>query len=156
GCCWFGSLALIDRSAGAGLDLILGLATVAALDRLLSRGSDWVAGLWASLIFLAGGWPPLVVIGLAILVIGRRGSSFSVPLLLPPRVTATLWSAGTIALASIEIWAGALTLPLTQKPAWSLGLVAVMLGLPWSPFSLLALSPSIRASWPAEGRRWVI
>ena len=76
GVCWFGSLALIDRSASAGLDLIVGLATLAAIDRLMTRGSDWVAGLWASLAFLSGGWPPLVVIALAIIVIGRNGSRF--------------------------------------------------------------------------------
>src|SRR6516165_11024457 len=67
GCCWFGCLAVIDRSAAVGPDLILGLATLAAIDRLLTRGSDWTAGLWASLAFLAGGWPPLVVIGLALI-----------------------------------------------------------------------------------------
>ena len=57
GICWFGSLALIDRSAATGLDLILGLATLASIDRLITRGSDRVAGLWAALAFLAGGWP---------------------------------------------------------------------------------------------------
>ena len=76
GVCWFGSLALIDRSAASGLDLILGLATLAAIDRLMTRGSDLVAGLWASLAFLAGGWPPLVVIGLAIIVIGKNHGAF--------------------------------------------------------------------------------
>ena len=75
--CWFGSLALIDRSAGAGLDLIAGLATVAALDRILGRGSDWVAGLWAALAFLAAGWPPLALIALATVVIGRRGTGLT-------------------------------------------------------------------------------
>jgi hypothetical protein len=155
GFCWFGSLALIDRSAGAGFDLILGLATLAAIDRLLSRGSDWVAGLWASMAFLAGGWPPLVVIGLAVIVIGKTASRFSTRLLLPPLGTAIIWSVATIEVASAELWAAALTLPFTQKPTWSLGLGILMLGLPWSPFCLLASSRSIRSAWPAEGRAWV-
>jgi hypothetical protein len=156
GCCWFGCVALIDRSAGAGLDLISGLATLAAIDRLLTRGSDGIAGLWSGLAFLAGGWPPLLVIGLALIVIGRPGAGFSLALLLPPVVIAVLWSAATIGLASAEVWAAALTLPLTEKPAWSLGLGVLALGLPWSPFSLLALSRVLRANWPADGRRWVL
>ena len=39
-----------------------GLGTILALNRLLSKGSGWVAGLWASWAFLAGGWPPLALI----------------------------------------------------------------------------------------------
>ena len=104
GFCWFSSLAVIDRSAGAGIDPILGLATIGAIDRILTRGSDWIAGLWASLAFLAGGWPPLVVIALAILVIGRRGSRFSLRLLLPTLGTAIAWSATTIGVTSVEFW----------------------------------------------------
>ncbi len=156
GFCWFGSLALMDRSAEAGLDPILGLALMGTIDRLLRRGSDRIAGLWASLAFLAGGWPPLIVIGLAVIVIGRRGSTFSLGLLLPPLATAIVWSAVTIAVTSAEFWASALTLPLTHPPTWSLVTSVLLLGLPWSPFSLLALSRSIRASWPAEGRPWII
>ena len=85
GVCLFGSVALIDRSAGAGIDLIAGLATVAALDRLLGRGSDLVAGAWTGLAFLAAGWPPLVLIVLATVVIGRPESSLSFRLLRPAR-----------------------------------------------------------------------
>ena len=154
--CWFSSLAVIDRSAGAGIDPILGLATLGAIDRILTRGSDWIAGLWASLAFLAGGWPPLAVIALVILVIGRWGSRFSLPLLLPAVGTVIAWSAVTIGVASVELWAAALTLPLTQRPDWTLGLgVLLFLGMPLSPFSLLALSRSIRDAWPMEGRAWV-
>jgi hypothetical protein len=155
GFCWFGSLALMDRSAGAGVDPILGLAMLGTIDRLLRRGSDGIAGLWASLAFLAGGWPPLIVIGLAVIAIGRRGSTFSLGLLLPPLATAILWSAVTIAVTSAEFWTVALTLPLTHRPAWSLASSVLLLGLPWSPFSLLALSRSIRAAWPPEGRAWI-
>jgi hypothetical protein len=154
--CWFSSLAVIDRSAGAGIDPILGLATLGAIDRILTRGSDWIAGLWASLAFLAGGWPPLAMIALAILVIGRRGSRFSLPLLLPALGTVIAWSAATIGVASVEFWASALTLPLTQRPDWTLALgVLLFLGMPLSPFSLLASSRSIRDAWPREGRTWV-
>ena len=39
GLTWFGSIALIDRSAGAGIDLIVGLCTIAALDRIISEGA---------------------------------------------------------------------------------------------------------------------
>ena len=39
GVCWFGCLAVIDRTGGAGLDMILGVATLAAIDRLLGRGA---------------------------------------------------------------------------------------------------------------------
>ena len=156
GFCWFSSLAMIDRSAGAGIDPILGLATLGAIDRILTRGSDWIAGLWASLAFLAGGWPPLVVIALAILVIGRRGSRFSLRLLLPPIGTAIAWSVATIGVTSVEFWAAALTRPMTQRPDWTLALgVLFLLGMPWSPFAFLALSRSIRDTWPMEGRAWV-
>ncbi len=44
GLCWFGSIALIDRSGALGIDLIVGLATLAALDRLITRGAGWTAG----------------------------------------------------------------------------------------------------------------
>jgi hypothetical protein len=155
GFAWFGSLAVIDRSAGLGVDFLLGLPTLAAIDRLLSRGSDWIAGLWAALAFLAGGWPPLAVIGLALIVIGRPGSSFSARLLLPPLIAAIGWSAATIVAASAEVWAAALTLPLTSRPDWSLAWGVILLGLPWSPFGLLASSRALRGAWPADGRAWV-
>ena len=49
GLCWFGCLGVIDHSGGTGLELLSGLAIVAAIDRLLAHGSDWKAGLWAAL-----------------------------------------------------------------------------------------------------------
>jgi hypothetical protein len=155
GICWYGSVALIDRSGGSGLDLILGLGTLAAIGRLIQRGSDWVAGLWASLAFLAGGWPPLIVIGVAILVVGKSSASFSVRLLLPPLLTAALWSVWAIWASSSEVWAAALSLPLTQKPSWSLGLSVLALGLPWSPFVLLGLGRSVRDGWSPDGRAFL-
>ena len=56
---------------------------MAALDRLLSRGSDWIAGLWTALAFLTGGWPPVLIVLLAVIVIGRKESYFSIRLILP-------------------------------------------------------------------------
>jgi len=156
GICWFSSLGLIDRSSGTGLDLIMGLGTLAAIDRLMRQGSDRVVGLWASLAFLAGGWPPLVVIGLAIIVIGKKTAYFSIPLMLPPLLTATFWSFWTLWSASVDVWAAALTLPLTQRPDWSLALGILTIGLPWSPFVLLTLSRSVRESWKPDGRPWLI
>jgi hypothetical protein len=50
----------------------------------------------------------------------------------------------------------ALTLPLFHKPDWFLGLAVVALGLPWSPFALLAFSGSVRAGWKPPGRAWLL
>ena len=147
---------MIDRSSATGLDLILGLATLASIDRLITRGSDRVAGLWAALAFLAGGWPALVVIGLAIIVIGRTTAKFSRALLVPTLATAILWSFWTVWASSAEVWAASLTLPLTQKPAWMLGPQVVALGLPWSPFAILLVSRSVRDGWRSDGRSWLI
>jgi hypothetical protein len=155
GVCWFGSLAVIDRSATTGIDWIMGLAVIAAIDRLITQGSDWVAGIWATVAFLAGGWPPLVVIALAVIVVGQSISRFSLRLLLPPTLTAIAWSAWTMQTCSVELWAATLSLPLTRKPDWSLCLSVLVMGLPWSPFSILALSQSVRQNWKTEGRSWL-
>ncbi len=155
GVCWFGSLGLIDRSGASGLDLILGLATLLAIDRVMTRGSDWIAGVWVSLAFLAGGWPPLALIGLAILVVGRTTARFSFRLVVPVVLTFALWSFETVRASSAEVWAAALTLPLTEKPSWSLALGILGLGVPWSFFAFLALGSSVRASWSPAGRAWV-
>jgi hypothetical protein len=156
GACWFGSLALIDRSPATGIDLVVGLATLAAINRILTRGSDRVAGLWAALAFFAGGWPTLVVIGLAIIVIGKAHASYSLALILPPALTALVWSYWTIWATSAELWAASLTLPLTQSPTWSLGPQVMAAGLPWSPFAALACIGSVRARWSPAGRPWII
>ena len=154
--CWFGSLALIDRSAGAGLDLVAGLGAVGALDRLLGRGSDWRAGLWCALAFLAGGWPPVALILLAMVVIGRREAGLSARLLVPPITAAVLWSAWALSTAPADAWATALTLPLTERSAWLLPLGVLALSLPWGPFAALAASRSVREGWPAPGRTLVV
>jgi hypothetical protein len=143
--CWFGSLAMIDRSSSTGLDLFLGLASVAALDRMLSKGSDWVAGLWAAVGFLSGGWPPLVIIGLAVIVIGRKSADFSYKLLVPPLIAAAAWSAWALRVAPTEAWASALAMPLTMKPSWYLAFGVVGIGLPWSLFASIYPTSAVRA-----------
>jgi hypothetical protein len=156
GLCWFGSIALIDRSGAFGIDLIVGLATLATLSRLMTGGSGWIAGLCASLAFLAGGLPPLIVIALAIVVMGRNTARFSLPLLVPPVITLIVWSAWTSATVSPELCAGALGLPFTQKPEWSLGLGVLALGLPFSPFAVMTMARSSRDRWTPAARAWMI
>jgi len=156
GVCWFGSVALIDRSGGIGLDLIVGLATVAALERLLSGDRTWEAGMWSSFAFLSGGLPPLIVIALATVVMGRMTARRSLALAIPPLVTVVLWSLWTSAVISPEVCATALALPFIQKPAWLLGLGVLALGLPFSPFAFLMLGRSARDGWNPEARAWLV
>ncbi len=138
------------------LTLFLGLTTIAALDRILARGSDLIAGLWTALAFLAGGWPPVAIVALATIVIGRRESALSWRLLLPPVLACIGWSAWTLKVAPPEAWGAALTLPLMQGPAWGLALGVLLLALPWSPLALLVASRSIRDGWEPAGRSYVI
>lgn len=181
GLAWFGCLGLVDGPGGfaammitflgsclgldprallsglgtpPGVDLIAGLGVVAALDRIINRGTGWVAGLWAALAFLAGGWPPLVVIALATVVLGRRGSTLSWKLALPPLVAAVAWSAWALR-ASPAAWGAALTLPLTQRSAWLLAPEVALLSLPWGPLALLATRRSVRIGWADEGKSLV-
>ncbi len=160
GLAWFGSLALIDRSAILGVDLVAALGLVAALDRLLGKGSGIVAGLWAALAFLAGGWPPLAILGLSTVVLGRENAKFSWRLALPPAIAFAGWTAWAWAVAPADrrftAWATALSLPLTKSPDWTLGLEVIGLGLPWAPLAALAAWKSTRGSWPEEGKALVI
>ena len=153
---WFGQLALIDRSADAGVDLIAGLGTILALNRLLTKGSGWLAGLLASWAFLAGGWPPLATIALATIVLGRHGATLSIRMVIPIVVTVAGWSAWALATTKAQVWAAALSLPLTQGSAWTMALGVIGLGLPWSPIAALGLSRRVRDSWVPEGRPYVI
>lgn len=153
---WFGSLALLDHSNSIRVDFIAGMATIAALDRLIARGSGWVAGLWTSLAFLAAGWPPLVIVGLAVIVLGRRDADFSLKLIAPPVLVATLWFVWAARTASVEAAAAALAWPLTQKPAWTLGLDVFAIGLPLAPFALLLISGALRKTLRESGRGMVV
>jgi hypothetical protein len=153
---WFGQLALIDRSADAGLDLIAGLGTILALNRLLAKGSGWVAGICGAWAFLAGGWPPLAMIGLATILLGRSGATFSIKMAIPVLVAVVGWSAWALTTTKAQVWAAALSLPLTQGSAWTMALGVIGLGLPWSPFALLGFSASIRDRWAPAGRPYVV
>ncbi len=148
---WFGSLAMMDRSAGLGLDLIAGLATVAALDRLLATGPGWSVGVWASLAFLSAGWPPLAVLALVTIVLGRPGKTWRWPVVVPVAGAFLGWSAWALAVAPAEAWASALALPITQSSAWGMAPLAIGVGLPWAPFALLARHRSIRSGWSKDG-----
>ncbi|GAC1473115.1 MAG: hypothetical protein NVSMB9_21190 [Isosphaeraceae bacterium] len=155
GLTWFGSIALIDHTDVAGLDLIAGLCLVATLDRLLGPGSDLLTGILAALAFLAGGWPPLTVVVLATVVLGRAHATLSWRLLLPPLLAFVGWSAWCLSVAPAEAWGAALAIPLTEKPAWLFALQILALGLPWSPFAALACSRNVRDGWPRGGRAFV-
>jgi hypothetical protein len=153
--CWFSTIGIMDRSSSTGIDFLMGLGTVAAIARVISRGSDVVAGLWASLAFLAGGWPPLVTIALTIIVIGGRDSRYTRALLLPPSITAALWSLWTISAAGSDVWQAALMHPLRQRADWYLGLAVLVLALPWSPLAPLVFSRSIRDAWSPDCKDWL-
>ena len=146
---WYGSLGLMDHSS-ANLDLIAGLGTVGSLDLLLCGRAGWVVGCWASLAFLAAGWPPLALIAMVTVVLGRPGM-WSWKAVVPVAATMVAWSTWALGVAPAEAWASALALPITQASAWNLALVAAALGLPWSPFVLLATSRSIREPWSSLG-----
>ncbi len=179
---WFGCLGLIDPSGGVGsavsgllghllgldprvlasalappgsADLLVGLGTVAALNHMLTRGTGWGAGLWASLAFLAGGWPPLALLALAPIVLARRSTSWNWSFALPPALTVVAWSAWAYHV-SPEAWGTALTLPLAQKPAWLLAPGVIGLALPWAPLALVAASKSFRLGWSEDARKLVV
>lgn len=180
GFCWYGSLALIDRTSasahafdflaamitrngallgpwpGPGLDLLTGLALVVAIDRLMTRGPGWVAGIWASLAFLAGGWPPVALVGVSIIVLGRRERSNAFGMAVPLVATLTLWSWWAISTVSTEAWAASLALPLKSRPAWLLAGGVFILGLPWSPFAALAGFRGVREAWSGSERTYVL
>lgn len=150
-----GSVALIDRPSALGFEAITGLAVVAALDRILGKGSDWVAGFWAALAVMAGGWPALVVIILPTIVMGRRGSYVSFPLMGPPLAAFVGWSVWALMVAPGVVWGEALAGPLKSPVAWGFALMVVGMGLPWSPFATLAARRSVRGGWSEEGRQYV-
>ena len=152
---WFGSLALADRSSNLRIDLIAGLGTVAALDRLLAKGSGWAVGAWAGWAFLAGGWPPVAVLLLATVVLGRAGATWTWRTSVPVVGAVAGWSAWAFLQAPAEAWATALTLPIMQPSAWGLGLLVVLAGCPWAPFVGLLACRSVRESWIGAGRSLV-
>lgn len=175
----FGSLALIDHAAqfyptvfamaarlvglgalggpdSVGFDPMTGLWVVAALDRVLGRGSDWKAGLWASLAVFSGGWPALLVVLLPMLVLGRRGSYLSVPLLLPPFLTFLGWTAWTIGSGVPgAVWGEAVVGPLKDPTVWAFAPLVLTAGLPWAPFAVLTAWPGVRQRFEEKTTRFV-
>jgi hypothetical protein len=149
----FGSVAMLHRGETPAVDLIAGLAVVGALDRLLGRGADWLAGAWLAAAFLAGGWPPVVLVLLPVVVLGRPSARLSAPLLAPLGVAAVGWSVWAIRVASPEAWGAALAFPLTQRPAWTLALGVAALALPATPLAALAGWRSCRSGWDDATRR---
>lgn len=153
----FGSVALIDHSAALGFDAMTGLWVVAALDRVLGKGSDWKAGLWAGLAVFAGGWPALLAIVLPLMVVGRRGSYLSARLLVPPVVAFLGWTAWMIGSGVPgEVWGEAIVRPLRSGTNWGYAGVILAAGLPWSPFAGLMAWRSVRQGLSEESRRLVL
>lgn len=154
-CCLFGSLGLIDRSHSLGIDALTGLGIVAAIDRILSRGSGWIAGLWAVVAVMNGGWPALAAILLPIIVLGRSGAALSWGLVVPPLAALIGWSLWALKASTPEAWAAALAWPLTRSIAWRLPAQVALTALPWAPFAILAAWPSVRGAWSTDGRRLI-
>ncbi len=153
---WTGSLALLQNPIAARLDLIGGLAIVAALDRILTRGADRLAGLFAGLAFLAMGWPALAAVALPIVVIGKQGHTLNRRSISTALILAFAWMYWTFSVAGVEALAASLALPLTEGSAWTLPVWVLAYALPWSPLALLALSSTLRRSWPEPARDWAI
>ncbi len=151
-----GSFVMIDRSSATEVELVLGLSVFAAIDRLVECGSGWVAGLWTAAAFLLGGWPAVAVILLPTLILGRSGTSLCPGLLLPPAVAMAGWSAWALSVAKPEVWASAMTLPLTQPSAWTLAADVVVLALPFTPLAAVTLWPSARAGWNGPTRSLLV
>ena len=153
---FFGSIAAIDRSATIGIEWIAGLSVVAALDRILGVGSDRVAGFWAAVAFVCGGWPPLVMILIAAIVVARQGGGLTKGLLIPPTLAFAAWSIWANRAAGPAAWAAALVLPIQESPDWRLLPALVLLGFPWIPFAALVASTSIRNGLSDSGRGIVL
>jgi hypothetical protein len=99
------------------------------------------------------GWPPVVLILLAVIVIGRKDAGFSPRLLIPPVFAGIAWSTWALSTTPTEAWAAALAVPLTEHPSWTLGLEVFCAGLPFSPLAVLALSRPMREHWGGPARR---
>ena len=134
---------------------MMGLAIVVAINRLLTQGSDAVAGLYTSVAFLSGGWPPLVVIALAIIVIGNRNARYSPASLLPPAITAILWSIWTIRAADSQVWTSAPVATASQRPDWGRAWPSSLWDCHGVRSRLIAFSRSLRERWTSSGKQWL-
>lgn len=154
GVCWFGMLGVMDHSAILGIDLLGALGVVACLDRILGKGSDWVAGAWAALAVAIAGWPALAVVALATIVLGRPGAGLSFRLVLPSLAWLICWSVWSMSISMVPAaaWGAALSLPLTRSPDWWLVPGVLALGMPWAWIGLTAVSPQVREAWSDSAR----
>jgi hypothetical protein len=147
------SLALADRPSQLGFDPVVGFVLLAAIDRILTRGSDWIAGLWTMAASLMIGWPALVIVGLPTIVIGRASSYLSWRLVVPSLLAIAGWSAWALSTAQAEVWGAWLVAPIKQPLTWDWLPWIVALTLPWSPFALLVGLNGVRGSFPGSTRR---
>ena len=155
GLCWFGCLGVIDHSAGTGLDFLSGLAIVAAVDRLLSRGSDWVAGIWT-----AAGLPDGRMAARRPDLADRdrdRPKGGGVLAAAPHsarRGRTRLVALGPVARPRPRPGPLRSTLPLTERPSWGLGPRDAGCGLAVEPLGRRWRSAGrLRESWSNPGRR---
>lgn len=162
GAAWFGSLALIDRSDRLGVDLVLCLPIVAALDRLIVQGPGVWFGVWTATAFLTGGWPAAAIVLLAAIVLPRPESATASErgrtawrTVSPIAFAFVGWSIWMFSVARAEVWAASLALPLTKQPDWTLAFSVFALGLPWTPLSALVVCRSIRDGWKESERVFV-
>ncbi len=153
---WFGSVALIDRSAQAGVELVTACCVIGAVDRMIAGKADWVAGSWAALAFLAGGWPPVAIVLMVNVVLGRTESWLKPRLLIPPLLVIVGWSVWALNVAPAGAWAACLTQPFTMRSSWTLPLTVALLVMPFGPLAALTAFESIRAGWSDSGRAQVL
>ena len=148
--CWLGSLALMATAQPERVSsIVIGLTTIAALDRILARGSDLMAGVWTG----AGvsGWR--VAPGRNRIARNRRDRSSRIRLfrgeaIAAPVLVAMGWSWWVLKVAPPEAQRAALTLPLTQAPAWSLGVLGVLV-----PLAMLLVAACVSGREPSGPRR---
>ena len=108
------------------------------------------------LAFLAAGWPPLAVLGLATVVLGRPGAGWSWKTTIPVALTvARLVGLGTFSRCRRRPGPRRWALPITQSSAWGLAFSAIELGLPWSPFVILAASRTLARGGRSKARAMV-
>jgi hypothetical protein len=153
---YFASVASIHHAGSAGLASVASLFVVLSIDRILGRGSDLLAGVWMALAFLCGGWPPVVMVLLPIVILGRSGHTLSWRLLVPMAATFVLWSVWVLSTTRVQAWAAALAWPLVQPIDGWLAVRVAAFALPFAPMGALAAWKSVREQWTQAGRNQVM
>lgn len=149
-------LGMIDHSTALGFDALTVCALTAALDELLRRGSTWRAGTWLAIAFFMGGWPPVLLILVTSIALGRRSAYLSFGLLMPWTVAAAAWSFWALSAAPAAVWGESVLGPLRTPADWWAAPRVAVLALPWSPLVLLWLSKSVRNRLSDQQRRFVL